>query len=161
MKESTQQALDALSKGINAELASYVFYKRGAEKVASKELSDLLKKLAAEEKDHYQTLEGEYDSLVRSEKWVTYNDIMRREGLPEIPEDMAETHEKRIKALDSTSDGRSILKIALELEYEARDLYQSQVDKVDDPAAREMYIYLSKVEQGHVNTINSWLRKLK
>ena len=160
MKESTQQALDVLSKGINAELAAYVFYKRASEKVENQEIVELLEKLATEEKDHYWTLEAEYDSLVRSEKWVTYNDIMRKNGLPEIPEEMAENQQKRLTALDTISDPTSILKMALELEEEARDLYQSQVDKVDDPVAKEMFTYLSKVEQGHVNVISGWIRKL-
>lgn len=160
MKESTQQALDVLSKGINAELAAYVFYKRASEKVGNQDIIDLLEKLASEEKDHYWTLEAEYDSLVRSEKWVTYNDIMRKSGLPEIPEEMAENHQKRLTALDTVSDEISILKMALELEEEARDFYQSQVDKVDDPVAKEMYTFMAKVEQGHVNVISNWIRKL-
>lgn len=161
MKQSTQQALDVLSKGINAELASYVFYLKGAEKVSSTEISELLKKLAGEEKDHYWTLETQYDSLVRSEKWVTYNDILRKNGFPEVPEEMAETHKKKLAALDETNDERTILNMALELEIEARDLYKSQLDRVDDEDAKKMYDYLTKIEQGHVNTINSWLKKLK
>ena len=161
MKESTQQALKIISKGINAELAAYVFYKRAGEKVENQEIVELLEKLAAEEKDHYWTLEAEYDSLVRSEKWVTYNDIMRKNGLPEIPEEMAENHRKRLDALEATNDEISILKMALELEEEARDLYQSQVDKVDDPVAKEMYTFLGKIEQGHVNVISGWIKKLR
>jgi rubrerythrin len=62
--------------------------------------------------------------------------------------------------LEATTDIRSILGMALELEEEARDLYRSQVDKVDDPLAKEMYIFLSKFEQGHVNLISGWLQKL-
>jgi rubrerythrin len=161
MKESTQQALDVLSKGISAELAAYVFYKRAAEKIENKEVIDLLNKLAMEEKDHYWTLEGEYDSLVRSEKWITYNDILRKNDLPEMPEEMTETHKKRLETLDLLNDEISILRMAVELEEEARDLYRSQVDAVDDPTAREMYSFLAKVEQGHVNVINSWIGKLQ
>lgn len=160
MKESTQQSLDTLSKGINAELAAYVFYKRASEKIEDRQLADMLNELAGEEKDHYWALEAEYDSLVRSEKWISYNDIMRKNGLPEMPEEMAETHKNRLDALEATTDIRSILGMALELEEEARDLYRSQVDKVDDPLAKEMYIFLSKFEQGHVNIISGWLEKL-
>lgn len=160
MEESIREALDVLSKGINAELAAYVFYQRASDKVDSDEISKLLLKLASEEKDHYWTLEAEYDSLVRSEKWVTYNDIMRREGLPKIPEEMAETHKKRLDALDNTRDERFILNMAVELEEEARDLYRGQAEKIDDPAAKEMYSYLAKIEQGHVNLISGWLKKL-
>ena len=161
MKESTRESLDALSRGINGELAAYVFYKRASEKLSGDEVAGMLDRLAGEEKDHYWTLETEYDSLVRSEKWVTYNDIMRKEGLPEIPEEMAETHKKRLDSLEDTNDTRAILQIAIELETEARNLYQSQVEKVDDPVARDMYGFLTKFEQGHINVINNWLAKLK
>ncbi len=50
--------------------------------------------------------------------------------------------------------------MALELEEEARDFYSSQIDRVDDSLAREIYTFLSKFEQGHVNVINNWLAKL-
>jgi rubrerythrin len=160
MKEATQRSLDTLSEGINAELAAYVFYKRAGSIVKNAELSDLLVKLAGEEKDHYWTLEAEYDSLVRSEKWVTYNDIMRKEGLPEVPEEMTAAHRRRLDLLEKTGDSHKILNIAIELEEEARDFYQSQIDKVDDPAAAAFYTFLTKFEQGHVNVLSSWLKKL-
>jgi rubrerythrin len=160
MNEATQKSLDTLSEGINAELAAYVFYKKAGSRVKNTELTALLNKLAGEEKDHYWTLEAEYDSLVRSEKWVTYNDIMRKEGLPEIPEEMTAAHRKRLDLLEKTDDSRKILNIAIELEEEARDFYQSQIDKVNDPAAASFYSFLSKFEQGHVNVLTSWLKKL-
>ncbi len=160
MKESTQQSLDTLSIGISAELAAYIFYKRASEKIDDQKIAAMLTKLAGEEQDHYWTLEAEYDSLVRSEKWISYNDIMRKDGLPEIPEEMSGKHKKRLDALEATSDIRSILEMAVELEEEARDFYRSQVEKVDDPLAREIYTFLSKFEQGHVNIINNWIAKL-
>ena len=160
MKEATQKSLDALSIGINAELAAYVFYKRAGELLNHKELSPLFEKLAGEEKDHYWILEAEYDSLVRSEKWVSYNDIMKKSGLPEIPEDMAQTHKTRLAKLEKSTDPASVLKLAIGLEEEARDFYKSQLDNIDDPAARDFYTFLTKFEQGHVTVLTSWLKKL-
>jgi len=160
MKESTQQSLDILSGGINAELAAYVFYKRAAEKIDNDKYVDMFEKLAGEEKDHYWTLEAEYDHLVRSEKWVTYNDLMRKSGLPEVPEEMAETHKRRIDKLETVTEIDKILQLALELERDAHDYYSSQIDKVDDPVAREMLDYLSKFELGHVKLIEKWIREL-
>jgi len=159
MKEATHKSLEALSRGINAELAAYVFYKRAGEIIKHAELSPLLEQLAGEEKDHYWILESQYDNLVRSEKWVTYNDIMRQSGLPEIPEDMAETHKQRLTLLDKSTDPIAILKMAIELEKEARDFYQLQLEVIDDPAARDFYSYLTKFEQGHVNVLTGWLKK--
>jgi rubrerythrin len=160
MKSATQDSLDALSKGINAELAAYVFYKRAADKVTKKEHIDTFLRLAAEEKDHFRILEAEYDSLNRSEKWVTYSDIMRRGQLPDIPAEMAETHRKRFEALPEFGDLEKVLKMAIRLEEDARDLYNAQVAKATDPQAKEMYAFLSKFEQAHVTLINGWLRNL-
>jgi rubrerythrin len=159
MKEATQKSLEALSRGINAELAAYVFYKKAGEIIKHPEISPLLVKLAEEEKDHYWGLETQHDNLVRSEKWVTYNDIMRKSGLPDIPEDMAETHKNRLAKLDKMTDPVAILKLAIELEEEARDFYQSQLNIIEDPAARDFYSYLTKFEQGHVNVLTGWLKK--
>jgi len=159
MKESNQQSLDILTKGINQELAAYVFYKRAAEKVDD-DYKAMFLDLAVDEKDHYWVLEGEYDHLQRSEKWVTYNDIMREKGLPEIPEEMAEHHQKRLDALDSVDDIKSMLILALELEREAHELYNSQIDKFDDPIAKEMLTFLSKFELGHVRIIEKRIANL-
>ena len=159
MKEATQKSLEALTRGINAELAAYVFYKKAGAIIKHQEVSPLLDKLANEEKDHYWILETQHDSLVRSEKWVTYNDIMRKSGLPEIPEDMAETHKNRLAKLDKTTDPIAIIKLAIELEVEARDFYQSQLEVIGDPAAKDFYSYLTKFEQGHVNVLTGWLKK--
>jgi rubrerythrin len=160
MKEATQKSLDALSYGINSELAAYVFYKRAGEKIKDTEFVALMERLAGEEKDHYWTLEAEYDSLVRSEKWVTYNDILRKSGLPEIPEEMAEVHKRRLNELDQTDDPLLILDLAIDLEERARDFYQSQIGKVDDKAADDMFSFLAKFEQGHVNLLTGWKKKL-
>ena len=160
MKESTQQSLDILSNGINAELAAYVFYKRAAEKIDNDKYVEMFKKLAGEEKDHYWTLEAEYDSLVRSEKWITYNDLMRKSGLPDVPEEMAETHKKRLEKLENLTEIDKILELALQLEQDAYDYYTSQIDKVDDAVAKEMLEFLSKFELGHVNLIKKWIREL-
>jgi len=160
MKESTQRSLDILSGGINAELAAYVFYKKAADIIDNDKYAEMFEKLAGEEKDHYWTLEAEYDSLVRSEKWVTYNDLMRKTGLPEMPEEMAETHKKRIDRLESLTEIDKILGLALELEQEAYNYYTSQIDRVDDQVAKDMLEFLSKFELGHVNLIKKWIKEL-
>jgi len=160
MKEATQRSLDALSQGINAELAAYVFYKKAGDKITDREFVSLMERLAGEEKDHYWTLEAEYDSLVRSEKWVTYNDILRKEGLPEVPEEMAEIHRRRLAELDRTDDPRKMLDMAIELEEHARDFYQSQIGRAGDPLADNMFSFLAKFEQGHVNVLTNWKKRL-
>jgi len=160
MKEAMQKSLDALSQGINAELAGYLFYKKAGEKLNEPELIKLMERLAGEEKDHYWTLEAEYDSVARSEKWVSYSDIMRKAGLPDIPEEMAEIHKKRLAQLDKTDDPLIILDLAIDLEERARDFYQSQIGKAGDPAADNVYSFLAKFEQGHITVLTGWRERM-
>ena len=63
--------LAVLTSGIQAEVASYVFYLEAVKKSPSDELKDMWRELAADEKQHFQILERQYDSLVRSEKWIS------------------------------------------------------------------------------------------
>jgi rubrerythrin len=86
--------------------------------------------------------------------------MMRKSGLPEIPEEMAQAHKARLEKLDKTKDSHQILGIAIGLEEEARDFYKSQVEKVKDPVATEVYSFLAKFEQGHVNILTAWKNKL-
>ena len=84
--------LSALTAGIQAEVAAYVFYLEASKKVEDKNLAKPLSDLAIEERKHFQILERQYDSLIRSEKWISTADILKQNGLPEIGEDMTNEH---------------------------------------------------------------------
>ena len=152
--------LAALTLGIQAEVAAYVFYLEAAKKVVKKELIDPLNRLANEEKRHFHILERQYDSLIRSEKWITTADVMKQEGLPEINEDMTNEHKDLVKKVSNMKTDREILEMALSLEVEARDTYQKAHDKADGEEARETFHHLANFEQGHVNLINSMIADL-
>ena len=92
MSPASRQTLEALTTGIKSEVAAYVFYIEAAKKQASSQIKETLHKLALEEKGHFHVLERQYDSLVRSERWISTADILKQPGLPEIPEDMTSQH---------------------------------------------------------------------
>jgi rubrerythrin len=155
-----KSVLAGLDRGIQAELAAYVFYKKALVVSDNDRVKSLLTFLADEERMHYRVLEREYDSLVRSEKWVTYNDIMRQSGLPDLDERMQEVHEDFLEEVDESITPKRILEIALSLETRARDLYAGLADTIDDPAGKETYQFLSKFEQGHVDKISTLMKEL-
>ena len=76
------ETLMALTAGIQSEIASYVFYREASKKNETEQHKETLEKLALEEKEHFHVLEGQYNSLVRSEKWISISDILKRDGLP-------------------------------------------------------------------------------
>ncbi len=153
-------ALKGLDKGIQSELAAYVFYKKALVVTANEKVKSLLVWLADEERMHYRVLEREYDSLVRSEKWVTYNDIMREAGLPDLDERMQEVHEDFLKEIDGNITPERILKIGLMLEERACALYEGLAYSTEDPAGKETYEFLSRFERGHVNKIKTLMQEL-
>jgi len=153
--------LSALTSGIQSEVASYVFYLEAIKKVENEDFKQTLRNLAGEEKKHFHILERQYDSLIRSEKWISTADILKEEGLPEIKEDMASRHKDLVDEVRNASNQRQILDIALRLEYEARDLFRNLAEKADSKEARETFEFLSGFEQTHIAIIDSMIATLK
>ncbi len=161
MSPVEKAVLDGLSKGIQAELAAYVFYKRSMVITRDGKLRETLELLAGQEKDHYRILEGQYDNLVRSEMWNTVTDVMRKEGLPDIDEQMEKVHDELLEEVSETTTPMRILEIALILEERAYNLYTDLANKIDDEKGKEMYDYLAKFELGHVKKIKMIMEDYK
>lgn len=152
-EELSPEALDYLSAGIKSEIAAYVFYKKFAAKTNSEKLRDTMLSFANEERKHFLSLEQRYDHYVRSEKWVTYRDILGRDGLPDIDETIGEKHVKRIAEMEAATSNIDVLKIALAFEEEARDLYTEAAAKSTAADVKETFEFLAKFEAGHVKFV--------
>ncbi len=153
------QILMALTTGIQAEAASYVFYVEAAKKSQAAQFKDVLQKLALEEKMHFQILEGQHDSLVRSEKWISTADALKKPGLPEIGEDMAERHKELIREVQQADSVKIILDIAYRLEEEAYDLFDREASRTSSPDGKKMFTDLAKFESGHMTIIKEMMKK--
>ena len=152
--------LQALSTGIQAEVASYVFYIEAAKKANTDEQKAILEKLAFEEKDHFHILERQYDSLIRTEKWISTSDILKSEGLPEISEDMTNEHQSLMGEVDKAESMDTILDIAYRLEEEAYTLFHGAIDRCETDEGKNIFTELSKFEQGHMILIDEMRKKL-
>lgn len=152
--------LSALTRGIQSEVASYVFYIEAAKKTDNDEHKQILKKLAYEEKDHFHILERQYDSLVRSEKWISTADILKANGLPEITEDMSHQHKDLIDEVTATDSMEQILDIAYRLEEDAYNLFNGAIEKCESDEGKKIFIDLAKFEQGHMIIINEMRKSM-
>jgi rubrerythrin len=153
------EILNALSVGIQSEVAAYVFYIEAAKKSQANEFKDVLQKLALEEKTHFQILEGEHSSLVRSEQWVSTADILKRPGLPEIGEDMSIHHKELINEVRTADSVKKILEIAYRLEEEAYELFDREAKRTTSPEGKKIFSELAEFEQGHMTIINAMMKK--
>jgi rubrerythrin len=154
------EILEALTAGIQSEVAAYVFYYEAAGKIQRKEFRETIEKLAQEEKKHFHILEGQYDSLVRSEKWNTIADVLRREGLPEISEEMQEKHKDLIAKVREIDSEITILQMALKLEEDARDLFKRLSEQAQSEEGRKTFSHLAGFEEGHVRLVQSMIDRL-
>lgn len=149
----------ALTAGIQSETAAYVFYIEASKKTQAKQFKDVLEKLAFEEKMHFQILEGQHHSLIKSEKWISTADILKREGLPEIGEDMTDVHRDLIKEVHAADSVKKILDIAYRLEVEAFELFEREAGRTTSDEGKKIFQDLAKFEEGHMRIIQEMIKK--
>ncbi|MBI5266555.1 MAG: ferritin family protein [candidate division Zixibacteria bacterium] len=159
MTPVSPQILDALTAGIKSEVAAYAFYTEAARKLTSADIKQTLQKLALEEKDHFHVLERQYDSLVRSERWISTADILKQPGLPDISEDMTSQHRVLIEEVRKATSTHDVLKIAYRLEEEAYELFAGEAERATAPEARAIFDKLSRFEETHMILIRELMRK--
>lgn len=156
----SEDALKFLNLGIESELAAYVFYRRASKMIGDEKIRKVLDGLSLDEKEHFLQLEDAYDKNVRSECWAPYKDIMKRGGLPDIDEQMQETHKDLLGRIPKLKSRKDVLEIALALEKEAADLYRNASSKAKDPEIRKIFDHLVAFEKVHVKKIEKALSAL-
>ncbi len=154
------EILDALTTGIQSEVAAYVFYIEVIKLTEANGIKETLENLAAEEKKHFQILERQYDSLVRSEKWISTADVLKQEGLPEIDARMAEKHRDLIEKVKILKSPLEILNMALKLEIEAQELFVRLADNSESDEGKKVFTHLAGFEEGHAKLIQSHIYNL-
>ncbi len=160
MTPVNSRVLGTLDIGISSEIKSYVFYLEAAKVIRKEQFRATLLKLAGEEKDHYHILERQHHSLVTSEQWVSYSDILKQPGLPEINEEMTAVHGALLARVRTAAGERELLEIALGLERDAHTLFADAAAKATDSEEKKMFEYLAKFEMGHVRLIQGMIDSL-
>lgn len=160
MTPVSKETLNGLTAGINSEIASYVFYVEAAKKVESAEVKSVLEGLALEEKQHFQVLERQHHSLIKSEQWISIADVLKADDLPEIDEEMSSTQQELIDDVRQTQSVAAILEIAYRLEVDACELFTSLGAKADTDEGRRIFIELAKFEKGHMRKIDQMRQEL-
>jgi rubrerythrin len=155
-----QDILANLSFAIQAEIAAYVFYKHAMEKVEDKDTREALRSLANDEREHFRILESQYDSLHRSERWITYKDALLVKGLPDIDEKITDAQKTMLEEIDSLTSVKDILELGLGKEKRSYELYKGLLSKAASTEGKDTLERLMNFELGHVRKLESLIRKL-
>lgn len=157
---ANSEILDALTTGIQSEIAAYVFYIEAIKLMEANGIKGTLENLAAEEKKHFQILEKQYDSLVRSEMWVSTADILKQDGLPEIDAKMAEKQKDLIANVRNLKSPLEILNMALKLEIETQNLFIKLAEESESEEGKKVFEHLAGLEEGHAKLIQDHIDNL-
>jgi len=159
MSPVSKEILNALTTGINAEIASYVFYVEASKKKGAADIKSVLEQLALEEKRHFQILERQHSSLIKSEQWISLADVLKAKDLPEISEEMSARHKGLVDEVRKSTTIRGVLDIAYRLEVEAFELFDGQAKRAQSDEAKKIFKELAGFEQGHMRKIDEMRRK--
>jgi rubrerythrin len=154
MTPVSKNTLNALTTGINSEVAAYVFYLEASKKQFTAEIKSVLEDLALEEKKHFQILERQHSSLIKSEQWISLADVLKGDDLPEINEEMTSVHKDLLDEVRKSTTMMGVLNIAYRLEEDAYKLFAGMSERADTPEGKKIYTELAKFEQGHMRKID-------
>ena len=137
--------LEVLGKAIRSEVEAYRFYTQAMKKTNNPILREKLSKLAGEEKRHRQILEERYKKNTGEDR-VPLPSPGGPEGKGPSPKDL---------------EPEEILTVAIQMEREAAQFYQSEARKSSDMSGRFMLEYLADFERGHEKALEMELKALK
>jgi rubrerythrin len=135
---------EALDIAMDAELKAQAFYAQAAVEVQDPHGRDLLGRLAAFERYHYQKLAELARSLAEDGRFIEYKTRRIEQFAPLIG-----SGEAGGTTLDEMKDVAGILSKAIQNEKIAGDRYRAMAEETVDPAGQAMFRDLTEEEKVH------------
>jgi rubrerythrin len=139
--------LEAIDMAMEAEVNARDFYQNAIGKVSDERGKDLLQQLADFEQGHFNKLSELKGSLRESGKFIEYGGIEFRKKVFKVTEVEGQIEPNKQEILD-------VLRLAIDLENNAREAYMGLSTKVDDPTGKEMFRKLAREEDMHWRILN-------
>ncbi len=130
---------------VKSEIEASDIYAKAAEKAETEYLRDRLKFLSKEETMHAKMLKKMFKETFPGRKLDLDEDLPEDTPVP-LPE---------LKPIDSYSRIENVLKDAMAAEKAASRFYEEMSKKVDNPNAKFMFAYFSKMETTHFNLLKT------
>jgi rubrerythrin len=163
--EHYQSALVAIQRAIQNEIAGQRFYDDAAFHCIDPWAKEVFDRLAREEEEHVLLLLGEYESLMRQERWLPPEEALQLGAGIDIAQMTFPSDGPKAKlfppewsaeqAIDRRADDLSALAFGLEIEEQSIALYQREAQAAKEPAAREAYLFLVAEERRHYQQLQA------
>ena len=145
MSEQDISIFDALQIAKDAELKSAAFYAEAVTKTTNPWGRNLFQMLTEFENHHYQKLSDLEDSLRKKGAFIAYEEKKVAVSAPSSGSEPREENPKSVLA---------ILKMALEIEVDAKKRYITLAHQTTDPDGKAMFETLAEEEAKHWTLLN-------
>lgn len=155
MEKISHQVEDAIKEAIKLEINGRKFFKHAEEATEHELGKKMFRRLAEEEVKHLETFSKLFAQILKGEDWKKHIQKEDLEGESELIE--------RLKASMKREEGKGeieALRIGMELEERAIDLFQKASEEVDDRAAREIFQKICEEEKFHYDLLQAQVDSL-
>ncbi|MFQ6131367.1 MAG: ferritin family protein [Armatimonadota bacterium] len=150
MDNDAREDVQAVCHAIRMENVGYGFYEKLADTTADPNAKKLFTRLRDEEVQHLGRVRQELERIVGPAEAVGVEEQAMAEPaaeswwvFPEEGDPAVDERTREIKAVE----------VALQAEQRAREFYQEWTQKAADPEGREMYEWLTEMEDEHVKLL--------
>ena len=152
-----QKALEILKMAILMEKRGHAFYSTVAEKTPDPEIRHIFLTMADEETKHVKFLSEQYVSYEKNHAFmkVVLPDLAN-EGFAKLI--LTEDMKQKISAAGFEA---AAIAAAIDFEKRAIDVYARQAEATSDPNERDLYLWLSDWEKGHLKVLSDMDNELK
>jgi len=146
------ELMDVLVQAMKLESDGRKFYETIAEHMTDPEAVAMFKRLAADEVDHYNYIERQYQALEAGKGW---SEIPERASVGVIDAvSVVFPPEKQVLAeLPPNPSEEDALLFALGVEDKSFKLYHNSAQIAKDPEAKKLFMQLAGAEQTHFNVL--------
>jgi rubrerythrin len=154
MEKDSDAALAVLREAVRNELDGKAMYLQAAEGTQDELGKSMFQSFAKEEEEHVHILEAQYAEVTASGGWM---DLEAAKGEPRDPKlVLFPQEEQEVKKLvpAGTSDLEA-LKIAMDFEKRAVDMYEQAAADTDDAVAQDFFRELAEWEGTHYEILDN------
>jgi rubrerythrin len=146
------ELMDVLVQAMKLESDGRKFYEVIAEHMTDPEASAMFKRLAADEVDHYNYIERQYEALEAGKGWSMIPEMAVVKVVDAVS--VVFPPEKQVLAeLPPNPSEEDALLFALGVEDKSFKLYHNSAQIAKDPEAKKLFMQLAGAEQTHFNVL--------
>lgn len=151
------QMLQALKRYIRAELDGHAFYRTAADRTADARGKKMFASLAFDEIGHAKRLAAEYQQVMKGGDWMSLQQLAAFADSLDVEQIsvFAQGQASILPKLEASTTDLEALSLGMDMEKATWEAYSRAAAEAPSPPAREVFEFLMKEEQRHLDLLRS------